>query len=70
MIEAAFPTEIANLYKELRDTKKTLGYDTFYREHITNGADAVCTAIVNQDRIFKYIDIWTKGYMMYADCSR
>lgn len=67
MLEAAFPSKLTALYKKLRDTNKTLGYDVFYQEHITKGADAVCTAIVNQDRQFKYVDIWTDGYMKYSD---
>lgn len=67
MIETAFSSEITALYKRLRDTNKTLGYDIFYKEHITKGADAVCTAIVNQDRMFKYVDIWTDGYLKYSD---
>lgn len=67
MVEIAFRDEIITLFKKLRTNSKLLTYSNFYKYHITDNSEAVCSTIINQDARFKYIDIWREGYLKYQE---
>lgn len=58
----AFPSEIANTYKQLRSDKK-LTYDKLVDQVITQGADKWSAAIYNEDAEYKYLSIMRPNYV-------
>ena len=43
-----------------------LNYAVLKQVHITDNAELVCPAVVNNDMEYKYEDAWTKGYYDYS----
>ena len=69
MFEEAFADEIkarAQLITRSNTGSGTLNYAVLKQVHITDNAELVCPAVVNDDMEYKYEDAWTKGYWDYS----
>ena len=69
MFEEAFADEIkarAQLITRSNTGSGTLNYAVLKQVHITDNAELVCPAIVNDDMEYKYEDAWTMGYYDYS----
>ena len=69
MFEDAFADEIkarAKLLTRSNTGSGTLNYAVLRQVHITENAELVCPAVVNEDMEYKYEDAWTKGYWDYS----
>ena len=69
MFEEAFADEIkarAKLITRSNTGSGTLNYAVLKQVHITDNAELVCPAIVNDDMEYKYEDAWTEGYWDYS----
>lgn len=72
MFEEAFANEIQARAKEIVRSNTgygALNYNVLKQVHITDNAELVCPAIVNEDMEYKYEDAWTKGYYDYSQDS-
>ena len=70
MFEEAFADEIKARAQSLTGQNEgaagPLNYAVLRQVHITDNAELVCPAIVNQDMEYKYEDAWTEGYWDYS----
>ena len=72
MFEEAFATQIKERAQNIVRTNTgygALNYNVLKQVHITDNAELVCPAIVNEDMEYKYEDAWTKGYYDYSQDS-
>ena len=70
MFEEAFASEIKARAKEIVKTNTgygALNYNVLKDTHITNNAELVCPAIVNEDMEYKYEAPWSIGYLDYSE---
>jgi len=71
MFEEAFADEIKaraqSLTGQNEGAEGPLNYAVLRQVHITDNAELVCPAVVNEDMEYKYEDAWTKGYWDYSE---
>ena len=68
MVEEAFEAELKTAAQEAAEAG-ILTYDNLIEKHITNNAEKICAALINQDMIYKYEAPWTEGYWDYSQSS-